>query len=137
MKVFFAESKITLESRLKSWRNCLDVDLGSLRLTSLYFLDALIHVKFLDISRNELTRLGKSLNLMVCLEVLIADDNKISTIQSGFQLESLRILSLKFNSKCALIISTYLLDINWYWHYAYHFIIIRTKGRMFEQFGKL
>jgi len=68
-----------------------------LSLTSVYFLDSLTHVKFLNISGNQLSRLGKSLNALTCLEALIADCNNISSIETGFQLPSLRTLSLQFN----------------------------------------
>lgn len=78
--------------------------LGKLHLSSIYFADRMAHVRFLDLSSNELTRLGKVLNQLLLAEVLIVDSNKISSIEDGFALPSLRTLSIKFNRKTAFAI---------------------------------
>lgn len=56
-----------------------------------------MHIKCLDLSNNNLKRINKSLNSLICLEILIMDSNQIYTIENGFKSVNLKILSLSNN----------------------------------------
>ena len=71
--------------------------LTQMNLTNLYHLNELMHIKCLDLSNNNLKRINKSLNSLICLEILIMDSNQIYTIENGFKSVNLKILSLSNN----------------------------------------
>lgn len=71
--------------------------LSGLKLTACYHFDRLSHIRFLDLSDNNLLKLSKAFNELVSLEILVIDSNKIYTIDKDLKLNKLRVLSLNKN----------------------------------------
>lgn len=66
-------------------------------LTRIISCQKMSHIRFLDLSKNELTVLTRAFNELFCLETLLLTDNHVSLIVKGFELCSLRTLSLVNN----------------------------------------
>ncbi|KAI1293735.1 Geranylgeranyl transferase type-2 subunit alpha [Halotydeus destructor] len=67
------------------------------KLTSFYSTSDFAHSRFIDLSCNELTVIGRNFNELVCLEILVLDNNKISVIDRNIRLLSLKVLSIQHN----------------------------------------
>lgn len=91
-------SKHFLLQESKDWKRCVMNDhLMEKCLTSIYFLEQMIHLRYLNLSGNLLTRIRKSFNQLVCLETLILDHNRITLADKSFQMVLLKIISVQNN----------------------------------------
>lgn len=96
-------SKHRLEDGRRNWMSTIKCNLTNMQLTCLPSVNNLVHLHVLDISKNHLKKLSATLNDLVALRMLIADDNWIEYIDPNFRMVSLEIVSLKRNSKCTLL----------------------------------
>lgn len=83
--------------KLKDQEEETNLNLENLSLTCLQPVSRLTHLRSLNLSNNQLTRINGSFNSLISLQSLILDNNQISFIDSSFKMYSLKTLSLKNN----------------------------------------
>lgn len=108
-------SKIVWNKFLSDRSNLEKVSLSmvNLRLHSLRETSQLVHLQYLDLSHNELIKLGATFSPLLSLKYLILDSNSIYIVDDKLKLPSLTILSLANNRElqfdCRLLL-IYLLN---------------------------
>lgn len=95
-------SDVCLDQILTQSATCCSMEIKCQQLTKISSLDRMVHMRFLDLSGNQLVTLPRSFNQLYSLETLIVSDNKILTVSRGLALLSLRKLSLIRNRIASL-----------------------------------
>lgn len=92
-------SKIVWSKFLSDGSNLEKVSLSmvNLRLHSLRETSQLVHLQYLDLSHNELIKLGTTFSPLLSLKYLILDSNSIYIVDDKLKLPSLTFLSLANN----------------------------------------
>lgn len=91
------KSKLILKNEVENSQLKCCPTFQNLNITALYHMNRLTHIQYIDLSRNNLTKLSKTFNDLVSLQVLIIDFNKIYTIDKELKLNKLEMLSLNNN----------------------------------------
>ncbi|XP_053204252.1 geranylgeranyl transferase type-2 subunit alpha-like [Panonychus citri] len=91
------QSRHTIENKLRENQLESQLNLQNLSLTCIHPTSKLTHLRSLDLSNNQLTRINGCFNSLIALQSLILDNNYIPSIDQSFKLVSLKKLSLKKN----------------------------------------
>ena len=94
-KTYYMDQKsdLLVNQSVKDW-NSSRIELMGLHISRLWGFNRFSHVRYMDLSANCLRVLPRSFNQLLCLEVLVVDNNRISVISDGLRIISLKVLSI-------------------------------------------